>query len=210
VPKGSPSSIIINTCNEVIFAGTAEENYPTTPGAFIETSNADAALFITMFEQDHVCNNINIELEDYFLSAPNVTSEFTFITDTTIPANGKVQIAIPDEFTADNIVDMLGNINTFTNNGSPLTATSASLNDKVITVVTPSEIIAGNEIILEFDNTAIDQNPSSVGSYDFEIKTYNDINALLDSLTASVNIIYGSISNLSASLEAYTPSISKL
>ncbi len=102
------------------------------------------------------------------------TMDFSFTSGNTIPVGGELTISFPDEFTISDNADISGYINTFTDDTSPVTVSSASLTDNVITIVIGSEISQDSELVLNFDTGLVTSSPATPGQYAVALLTKDD------------------------------------
>jgi hypothetical protein len=112
-------------------------------------------------------------------SSPGPTT-INFTSGPEIPASGIINLTFPDEFTLDNIPDLLndGGINritSLTSGGLNIlsTVTAASLDNNVISLTFDTLIPADSALSINLDATVIDQNPNKSGQYGVQLLSAN-------------------------------------
>lgn len=100
-----------------------------------------------------------------------------------IPVGGHILITLPDNFTMNDIANLIPNITLFTDDDTDISGniSSASLTNNVIDIsITNQDIDKESVIILSVDNTVLDLNPALSGQYALEITTTDELGATLD------------------------------
>nr|MDA3814954.1 BspA family leucine-rich repeat surface protein [Patescibacteria group bacterium] len=129
------------------------------------------------------------------------TVQISFVNENTIPAYGEIEIDIPTEFIADDVYPLDSNIISFTANGSDIGIDYAEVWNNMIFLDTDTEIPAGSNIVISFDDTVIDVNPADTGIYTFYFYTYDDSYDDIDEGSKDVGIFSGNLTDLSAVIE---------
>lgn len=205
--NGSNQIITITTATAPIAAaGTVELQFDAT----VITTNPESASIVPFSVTTKDASGVILDqgtiyaeilADDLTITQPGVilgssvaggtpgTAEFTFTTSANneVPVGGDIVIAIPDEFTTDDIADITSNVSSFSAGGA--TVASGSLASNVIVLTTGTAAIAGSTTVtIQFDTTVIDTNPSNGGEYAFGISTRDAEDLTIDTGYASAEV----------------------